>query len=156
MKMAVYWVVAPCSLVEVYQRFRGLYCLHHQGDHYLHHCLDDRGSIDLCNAGNLITVYTALHPRRQPSSLSQITDHESIESKQLMCTGVSYYCSCFFKESITIITPFAAIEVWHVILISIYYIDSVKCHSYRYCLNPIQTFCDACLFIGKLVISLRG
>jgi hypothetical protein len=24
--MAVFWVVAPCSLVEVYQRFRGLYC----------------------------------------------------------------------------------------------------------------------------------
>jgi hypothetical protein len=32
--MAVFWVVAPCSLVEVYQRFRGLCCLHHQGDGY--------------------------------------------------------------------------------------------------------------------------
>jgi hypothetical protein len=31
--MAVFWVVAPCSLVEVYQRFRGPYCLHYQGDH---------------------------------------------------------------------------------------------------------------------------
>jgi hypothetical protein len=31
-KMAVLWVVAPCSLVEVYQRFRGSCCLHHQGD----------------------------------------------------------------------------------------------------------------------------
>jgi hypothetical protein len=30
--MAVFWVVAPCSLVEVYQHFRGPYCLHHQGD----------------------------------------------------------------------------------------------------------------------------
>jgi hypothetical protein len=30
--MAVFWVVAPCSLVEVYQRFRGPRCLHHQGD----------------------------------------------------------------------------------------------------------------------------
>jgi hypothetical protein len=30
-KMAVLWVVAPCSLVEVYQRFRGPCCLHHQG-----------------------------------------------------------------------------------------------------------------------------
>jgi hypothetical protein len=26
-KMAVFWVVAPCSLVEVYQRFRGSCCL---------------------------------------------------------------------------------------------------------------------------------
>jgi hypothetical protein len=31
-KMAVFWVVAPCILVEVYQRFRGPCCLHHQGD----------------------------------------------------------------------------------------------------------------------------
>jgi hypothetical protein len=31
--MAVFWVVAPCSLVEVYQRFRGAFCLHHPGDH---------------------------------------------------------------------------------------------------------------------------
>jgi hypothetical protein len=31
-KMAVFWVVAPCSLTEVYQRFRGPCCLHHQGD----------------------------------------------------------------------------------------------------------------------------
>jgi hypothetical protein len=30
--MAVFWVVAPCSLVEIYQRFRGPSCLHHQGD----------------------------------------------------------------------------------------------------------------------------
>jgi hypothetical protein len=27
MKMAVFWVVAPCSLVEVYRRFRGACCL---------------------------------------------------------------------------------------------------------------------------------
>jgi hypothetical protein len=32
MKMAVFWVVAPCRLIRVYRRFRGLYCLHHQGD----------------------------------------------------------------------------------------------------------------------------
>jgi hypothetical protein len=37
MKMAVFWVVAPCSLVEVYRRFRGTCSLHHQGD-------DDGGS----------------------------------------------------------------------------------------------------------------
>jgi hypothetical protein len=33
-KIAVFWVVALCSLVEVYQRFRGPCCLHHQGDEY--------------------------------------------------------------------------------------------------------------------------
>jgi hypothetical protein len=31
-KMAVFWVVAPCSLVEVYQRFRGTCFLHRRGD----------------------------------------------------------------------------------------------------------------------------
>jgi hypothetical protein len=30
MKMAVFWVVVPCRLVEFYQCFRGLYCLLHQ------------------------------------------------------------------------------------------------------------------------------
>jgi hypothetical protein len=33
--MAVFWVVAPCSLVKVYQRFRGPCYLHHQGDEML-------------------------------------------------------------------------------------------------------------------------
>jgi hypothetical protein len=31
MKMAVFWVVATCRMVWVYQHFRGLYCLHHHG-----------------------------------------------------------------------------------------------------------------------------
>jgi hypothetical protein len=31
-KMAVFWVLAPCNLKEVYRRFRGVCCLHHQGD----------------------------------------------------------------------------------------------------------------------------
>jgi hypothetical protein len=32
MKITVFWDVAPYSLVEVYRRFKGAYCLHHQGD----------------------------------------------------------------------------------------------------------------------------
>jgi hypothetical protein len=31
-KMAVFCVVAPCSPIEVYRRFGGVYCLHDQGD----------------------------------------------------------------------------------------------------------------------------
>jgi hypothetical protein len=31
MKMAVFWVVAPCCLVEVYRRFRSSCCLHDKG-----------------------------------------------------------------------------------------------------------------------------
>jgi hypothetical protein len=34
MKMAVFWDVAPCSLVEIDWHFRGAYCLHNQGDAY--------------------------------------------------------------------------------------------------------------------------
>jgi hypothetical protein len=30
-KMDVFWVVAPCSPVEVYRLSRGACCLHHQG-----------------------------------------------------------------------------------------------------------------------------
>jgi hypothetical protein len=55
-KMAAFWVVAPCRLVWVYQRFRGLYCP------------DDGGSIEFWNVGKLMPVYPALQPRRQPSS----------------------------------------------------------------------------------------
>jgi hypothetical protein len=31
MKMTIFWDVVPCSLLEVYRRFRGACCLHHQG-----------------------------------------------------------------------------------------------------------------------------
>jgi hypothetical protein len=31
-KMIALWDIAPCSLVEVYRRFRDAYCLHNQGD----------------------------------------------------------------------------------------------------------------------------
>jgi hypothetical protein len=34
MKITVTGDVVPCSLVEVYQRFRGACCLHHQGNEY--------------------------------------------------------------------------------------------------------------------------
>jgi hypothetical protein len=32
MKMTAFWDIAPCSLIEVDRRFRGAYCVHHQGD----------------------------------------------------------------------------------------------------------------------------
>jgi hypothetical protein len=32
MKMALFWVVAPCSMVEVYRCFNGACCLRHQGE----------------------------------------------------------------------------------------------------------------------------
>jgi hypothetical protein len=46
--MAVFWDDAPCSLVVVYQHFRGTCCL--------------------WNISKLLPDYTVLQPRRQPSS----------------------------------------------------------------------------------------
>jgi hypothetical protein len=50
MKMAAFWVVASCRLVEIY---RGL---------------DDGGSKHLWNVGEPLAVNAGQHPRRQPSS----------------------------------------------------------------------------------------
>jgi hypothetical protein len=60
MKMAVFWVVAPCSLAQVYRRFIGACCLHHRPD--------VGGSKNVRNVGELPPDYTAQQPRRQPSS----------------------------------------------------------------------------------------
>jgi hypothetical protein len=57
--MAVFWVVAPCSLVEVYQRFRGP-CPHHQGNH------------------------RPLQPRRQPSKTLFLTSWTRISLQKLI------------------------------------------------------------------------
>jgi hypothetical protein len=62
MKIIIYWDIAPCSLVEINQCFRGAYCLHHQGN--------DGGSKHLWNIGKFLWDYMAQHPRRQSSSYS--------------------------------------------------------------------------------------
>jgi hypothetical protein len=36
-KMTVFWDVAPCSMIDIDRHFRGVYCLHHQGDHSFEH-----------------------------------------------------------------------------------------------------------------------
>jgi hypothetical protein len=63
MKMAVFWVVASCSLVEIYRCFRGPCCPHYQDDqHYL--CfdrLDDGGSKHIWDVDKLLPYYTAQH-----------------------------------------------------------------------------------------------
>jgi hypothetical protein len=52
MKMGVFWVVAPCSLVEVYRHFRDTGCLQYRPD--------DGGSKYLLNVNE--PDYTALQP----------------------------------------------------------------------------------------------
>jgi hypothetical protein len=58
--MTVFWDVAPCSLIEIYRRYSGAYCLHHNRS-------DDEGSMYLWNVGKFLPDYMAQHPRRQPS-----------------------------------------------------------------------------------------
>jgi hypothetical protein len=45
-EITAFWDTSPCSLLEADRRFRGAYCLHHEGD------LPDNGSIvHLWNVG---------------------------------------------------------------------------------------------------------
>jgi hypothetical protein len=62
--MVVFWVVAPCCLVELY-RYLGPF-----PSARLTHRPDDGGSNDLWNVGITLPDYTVLQPRRQPSSYS--------------------------------------------------------------------------------------
>jgi hypothetical protein len=55
-RMTVFWDVAPCSLVEVYRRFRNACYLHHQDDP------DDWGSKYLWNVAEFLPDYTVQHP----------------------------------------------------------------------------------------------
>jgi hypothetical protein len=65
MKMAIFWVVALCTLVKVYWCFRGA------------GCPDDGGSKHLWNVSELIPDYTAQQPTRQPSSRWTATESPS-------------------------------------------------------------------------------
>jgi hypothetical protein len=58
--MGVFWVVAPCGLIEGYQRFRGTSCLCHQGDE---------------------TTWCSNPEDRH----LHIQDHESLKSHMLLC-----------------------------------------------------------------------
>jgi hypothetical protein len=60
MEMAVFWDVAPCSLVDTGRRLREAYCLQHQGE-------DDKGSKLLRNVDQYPPDYTVQHLIRQPS-----------------------------------------------------------------------------------------
>jgi hypothetical protein len=53
MNRTAFWEKVPCSLNEVYQRFRDAYCHHPDG-----------GSTHLCNISLLQQDYMALYPRR--------------------------------------------------------------------------------------------
>jgi hypothetical protein len=66
LKMAAFWYITSCCLVEVDLRLRCAYCHHHQGTHRP----NDGGSKHLWNVGKLLLDYTEQEPRRLSSSYS--------------------------------------------------------------------------------------
>jgi hypothetical protein len=76
LKMAVFQVVAPCSLVEVYASIIRA----------MSHRPDDGGGKDLWNVGKLLPDYTALQPRRQQSSYSPPWEPQILLNEQLIYT----------------------------------------------------------------------
>jgi hypothetical protein len=79
--MAVLWVVAQCSLIEIYRRFRGAYFLHHRPD--------DGGSKELWNVGKLLPDYTTQQQRRQPSSYSPPWEPEFLLIKNCLKSSMA-------------------------------------------------------------------
>jgi hypothetical protein len=63
LKMAVFWVVAQC-MVEVYRRFRGACCFHHQGDEWSPRQWRHQTPLKRCK---LLSDYTMQQFRKQPS-----------------------------------------------------------------------------------------
>jgi hypothetical protein len=59
MKMAVFWVVAPCNIVEGYHRFRGSCCLHHQGALMMETASTSETSVHLYHLHGATTQKTA-------------------------------------------------------------------------------------------------
>jgi hypothetical protein len=97
-KMAVFWVVAPCSLVEVYH-----------GNHPY-----DGGSKYLWNVGKLLPDYMVLQPIRQPPSclppwepqiLCEYTSPPDINIKMLLTTTKLRYNLYMCNRLKTMVTP---------------------------------------------------
>jgi hypothetical protein len=85
-KMAVFCVVAPCSLVEVCRRLRGTCCLSHLPD--------DKGSKYLWNVRKLLPDYTALQPRWLPSLCSPPWDPQIEHCLDPVCS-IPHLCIRF-------------------------------------------------------------
>jgi hypothetical protein len=98
--MTLFWVVTSCRLVEVYRRFRGACCPPQKGTHRP----DDGGNKHLWNVGELLPDYTALQPRRQPSSYSPPWEPEiSIRHELFSSWGSGFnssavYVACLWRE----------------------------------------------------------
>jgi hypothetical protein len=128
LKMTVFWGVASCSLVEVYRRYRGACCLHHQNDD------DDWSSKYLWNVSKLLPDYTVQYSRRQSSSYSPPWEPEVSVCTCLAFSQIVFqnpFCSSLLpknlkiKINITMIPPFVlyGCQTWS--------LTSMKKHRFR-------------------------
>jgi hypothetical protein len=92
MKMAVFWVVAPCNLVNIYRRFRGACCLNHEGDHYY---LDDGGIVKISmEYGTIFKIF---------SSHSMLQYIKCAVDTELLKSNVHKICFNFVLEHVTLL-----------------------------------------------------
>jgi hypothetical protein len=82
--MAVFWVVAPCSLVEVYQRFRGTCCLHHQGASIIALMMEAA-----CTSETLVNFYQTTRRYNPEDSHLHIRRRENLKSYLLHLTNIT-------------------------------------------------------------------
>jgi hypothetical protein len=81
LKMIAFCDIAPCGLVELDWRFRGAFCVHHQGDD----CPDGEGSMYFWNVSLLLWDYTGLYPRRLSSSYYPLWEPEVSNNGTVSC-----------------------------------------------------------------------
>jgi hypothetical protein len=80
MKMAVFWVVAPCSLVDVNHRFRGTYCLYHHGDE-----LQAASTSD-----TLVNFYQTTRRNNPEDSHLHTRRRENLKSHFIICVHIKW------------------------------------------------------------------
>jgi hypothetical protein len=73
LNMTVFWDVSPCSLVEIYRRFRCACCLHYQGSKYL------------WNVGKFLLDSKTQYPEWHSPSTSPLWEPEFLLNKITLC-----------------------------------------------------------------------
>jgi hypothetical protein len=89
MKIRAFWDVAPCSLVGVDRRFRGAYCLHHQGE------------IDECSTHlwNVRSTPTSLHCATcQKALIFYISSWLYMSVSPSVCPPINNFGTNFFSR----------------------------------------------------------
>jgi hypothetical protein len=120
--MAVFWVVAPCSLVELYQRFRGPCCLHHQGDESSLHGATTQKTIIF-----ILTAVKTSNPTYVTQSHTHLPTliHGNVKIWLSFCVLLN---SCRFIHALILFYFIFSIPTSFLILVNIRHILKGRCH----------------------------